>query len=100
MLHMYYTFHRTDPYEILFKANLNYFATSLDRINEYNLICSSPEKIFDVQIGMLRAMNAPFVLEVLGSVENRKWARYMYSKYHNLIRGAMINKYQWRYLKE
>jgi hypothetical protein len=97
---MYYTFHRTDPYEILFKANLNYFATSLDRINEYNLICSSPEKIFDVQIGMLRAMNAPFVLEVLGSVENRKWARYMYSKYHNLIRGAMINKYQWRYLKE
>lgn len=50
MLHMYYTFHRTDPYEILFKANLNYFATSLDRINEYNLICSSPEKIFDVQI--------------------------------------------------
>lgn len=45
-------------------------------------------------------MNAPFVLEVLGSVENRKWARYMYLNYHNLIRGAMINKYQWRYLKE
>ena len=100
LMHIYFTFHRTGPYEILFKTNLNYFAAKLQRIEEFNIIGTTPEKILDVQLGMLRAMNSPFGVEILESVENRKWAKYLYSKYHNLIRGTMMNQYQWRYLKE
>lgn len=100
LMHIYFTFHRTGPHEILFKTNLNYFAAELQSIEEFNMIGTTPEKILDVQLGMLRAMNSPFGVEILESVENRKWAKYLYSKYHNLIRGTTMNKYQWLYLKE
>lgn len=58
LLHLYYTFHRTGPREILYKANLNYLAAGLEKIDGYNLIGSTPQKIFDVQLGMLRALNS------------------------------------------
>lgn len=97
--HVYFTFHRTGPYEILFKANLNHLAFGLDSMNEYNLIGSSPERIFDVQMGMLRALNSAVGSEIMASVENREIANCLYSKFHNIICGSMINKYQWRYMK-
>ena len=100
LLHAYYTLHKSGPYEILFKANLNFLATRLGCINEYNLIGTSPEKILGVQLGMLRAMNSLFGSEVLETVENREWASYLYSKHHNLIHNSVVNKYQWKYLKE
>lgn len=100
LLHIYYTFYRSGPYEILFKANLNHLAVELDCIDEYNLIGSSPEKIFDVQLGMLCALNSTVGLSLIKDVDGRKWARRLYSKFHNLIRGTMINRYQWGYLKE
>lgn len=100
LLHVYYALHKAGPYEILFKANLNFLAAGLGCINEYNMIGTSPEKILGVQLGMLRAMNSLFGLEVLETVENREWASYLYTKYHNLIHGSVVNKYQWKYLVE
>ena len=100
LLHVYYTLHRTGPYEILYKANLNFLAVRLENINEYNLIGSSPERILGVQLGMLRAMNSLFGSETLETVENREWAGYLYARYHNLIHGSVVNKYQWKYLVE
>lgn len=100
LLHLYYTFHKTGPYEILFKSNLNYLAAGLSQMNEYNLIGASPKKIFDIQLGMLRALNSDIGSEILESVENRKLANKLYARYHNMIYGTLINKYQWRYMKE
>ena len=96
--HIYFSLFESGPKEILFKTNLNFLAVGLNE--EINLLGTTPEKIFDVQLGMLRALNSPFGVELLADEENRKWARYLYSKYHNLIRKTTINKYQWRYLKE
>ncbi len=96
--HVYYSLFKSGPQEILFKANLNFLAAGLE--GEYNLIGTTPEKILGVQLGMLRALNTPFGVELMADEENRKWARHLYSKYHNFIRGTTINKYQWRYLKE
>ena len=38
LLHIYYTFHRNGIYEIIFKANLNWIAVNLDKIEDYNII--------------------------------------------------------------
>lgn len=100
LLHLYYTMHRTRPYEILFKSNLNYLAADLDKIDGYNLLGSSPEKIFDIQLGMLRALNSPTGVKILEVAENREIANKIYARYHNLICGKKINKYQWKYLEE
>lgn len=100
LLHIYFALHRTGPYELLFKANLDYLAVALMGMTEYDMIGSSPEKIFDIPLGMLRALNTSFGAELLENSEERKWAKYLYKKHHNLIRSAGLNKYQWRYLKE
>jgi len=100
LLHVYFTWFRSGAYELLFKANLNFLATALMGMGEYDMLGSSPEKIFDVPMGMLKILNSPFGAEILPDPEERQWAKYLYAKHHNLIRSRGLNKYQWRYLKE
>lgn len=98
LLHLYYTMHRSGVYEILYKANLDYLAGSLDAMDSYNLIGTSPQMIFDVQTGMLRSLNSAQGVEYLITPQNRQLAKSIYAKYHNLIRGRVLNRYQWKYL--
>lgn len=100
LLHLYYTLHKTGAYEILYKANLNYLAAGLGKFEGYDIIGSSPQKIFDVQLGMLRALNTPAGVELLETADNRVWSNRIYAGYHNFIRGKQLNKYQWKYLQE
>lgn len=98
LLHIYFTLHRTGPSEILYKANFNYLATGLKDVEDYNLIGTSPQGIFGVQIGMLRAMNSRFGCGVLISEKNREMANAIYAAFHNYITGRILNECQWRYL--
>lgn len=101
LLHIYYSMHRAGVYEILYKAHLECLAVGLkDTIEEYNLLGASPQEIFEVPIGMLRALNTSVGVRVLSTPESRKMAKKVYLAFHNYIHGSYINKYQWLYLKE
>lgn len=99
LLHIYYTFHRNGIYEILFKANLNWIAVNLDRIEDYNIIGSSPQEIFNTHIEVLRAFNYAGGVESIITLHDREVLNNIYAAFHNYIRGKKINKYQVFYLK-
>lgn len=100
LLHIYYTFHRNGIYEILFKANLNWIAVNLDRIEDYNIIGSSPQEIFNTHIEVLRAFNYAGGIESIITLQDREMLNNLYAVFHNYIRGKRINKYQVFYLKD
>ena len=100
LLHLYFTFFYSGPQEILFKAGLNYHACNLANMDGYNMLGSVPDKILGVQLGMLRALNTVDGCAIMEDEENRAFAKHLYAKYHNMIRGTQINKYQWEYIKE
>lgn len=98
LLHIYFTLHKAGPMEILYKANLDHLATGLNNMECYNIIGSSPQNIFGVQLGMLRAMNSEFGCDVLSSEKNRELASAIYGEFHNFITGRILNESQWHYL--
>lgn len=100
LLHIYYTFHRNGIYEILFKANLNWIAVNLERIENYNMIGSSPQEIFNIHIEVLRSLNHPDGSECMITLQDREELKNIYAVFHNYIRGRKINKYQVLYLKD
>lgn len=100
LLHIYYTFHRNGIYEILFKANLNWIAVNLDRIEDYNIIGSSPREIFNTHIEILRAFNYAGGIECIITLQDRELLNNLYAAFHNSIRGKKINKYQVFYLRD
>lgn len=100
LLHIYYTFHRNGIYEILFKANLNWIAVNLDRIEDYNIIGSSPQEIFNTHIEVLRAVNYAGGIENIITLHDREVLNNLYAAFHNYIRGKRMNKYQVFYLKD
>ncbi len=100
LLHIYYTFHKNGIYEILFKANLNWVAVNLDRIEDYNIIGSSPQEIFNTHIEVLRAFNYDGGIENIITLHDREVLNNLYAAFHNYIRGKRMNKYQVLYLKD
>lgn len=100
--HIYYTWHPSGIYELLYKANLECIAVEVSNGNmeNINVIGSSPQNIFDVQLGMLRALNSPESARLLCMKENRDVLKTIYAKYHNYIRGRLITPYQCKYLHD
>ncbi len=99
LLHIYYTFNKNGIYEILFKANLNWIAVNIDKIEDYNIIGSSPQEIFGTHIEILRAFNYSGGIENIITLQDREALNDIYAVFHNYIRGRLINKYQLFYLK-
>lgn len=99
-MHIYYTFHRNGIYEIIFKANLNWIAVNLDKIEDYNIIGCSPQEIFCTHIEVLRAFNYAGGIECIISLYDREVLNNLYVAFHNYIRGKRMNKYQVLYLKD
>ncbi len=100
LLHLYYTLHESGPREILFKANLNWVAVSLGKIEGYNIIGSTPQDILGVNIKMLRALNDKECVKCLARQEDREELKNIYSAFHNYIPNNGINRFQLNYLKE
>lgn len=100
--HLFYTITRTSGVkELLFKAGLNYLAMELDEINDYDLIATTPQNVYDgVSLAMLHALNTPYGVEVLRDYDDRMLAKKVYAMYHNLIHGRELSEYQYKYLLE
>ncbi len=98
-LNMYFSLHRCGVKEILYKAKLDIIAAHLDEIDDYNMIGSSPENIFDMPIGMLRALNNPSGYKVLIKPEHRLFSKEIYKEFHNLFNKKQVKYFQWFYLK-
>ncbi len=98
LLHIYFTLHMAGPMEILYKVNLDYLAAGLNDMECYNIIGSSPQNIFGVQLGMLRALNSKFGCSILSSEKNRELASAIFGEFHNFITGHILNECQWKYL--
>lgn len=99
--HLYYALSRSSMVkELLYKANLDYLAEGLGKIEDYNLLGSSPQEVFDLPIGLLKALNSPFGVTLLMDEQVRNLAKEIYASYHNWIYGHIISKYEWEYLIE
>lgn len=86
--------------EVNWKANLNWIAVNLDKIEDYNIIGCSPQEIFCTHIEVLRAFNYAGGIECIISLYDREVLNNLYVAFHNYIRGKRMNKYQVLYLKD
>lgn len=73
LANIYYVLHRGNPKEILYKAGLAYLAIELDLMEDFDMLATSPTKIFDgLSMRTLCALNTEQGSKLLRSKKNRK----------------------------
>ena len=99
-VNIYYVLNTRGVREILYKANLDLIGTNLDRINEYNLIGTNPEEIFDgLPMRALRSLNISYkVLHLMESELQRNTLCEVYKYYAGKIDDWNLTDIQWKYL--
>ena len=100
--HMYFASHRSGAREILYKAGLTNIARNLDRLPDYNLIGSNPEKIIghELSIKLLRMIDHSDYIYALFDVESMKRYREVFKRYSGYMGQKPPSKCQWKYLEE
>ena len=84
--HIYCTMHQGIE-EILYKADLGYLALYLNKLNDYNLIGTSPSGIFDgLPISLLRTLNTEAGANVLRTTKSRNLVYELYMKKQYLFK--------------
>ncbi len=79
ILHLYYTFHESGPRRSLFLAGLDYLAANLDKIDDYNMLGTTPEEIFDgIPLECLEGLNDAWGIPLLKTRDSRALLREAY----------------------
>lgn len=100
LAHIYYALNRVEVKEILYKANLEILAANLYRTEDYNIIGSSPQEIYDnIPVKVLRALNSSRGLKLIDTELKRMQLCEVYHKYAKVIPNiGQLTDIQWRYL--
>lgn len=99
--HLYFASHRSGIREILYKAGLNNIAFYVGRIQNINMIGSSPEKIFNSRFPMklLRIMNRENLVHNLFFERCIKRSCDLYKTFSGYADKDGFSFAQWRYLE-
>ncbi len=100
--HLYFASHHSGAREILYKADLPNIALHLDRLPDYNMIGTTPEKIVghELPLRLLRILNRPEFLDQLFDEGSMDHCAAVYRRYSGYIGGEDVSRGQWRYLEE
>ena len=101
VLHLYYALF-PGVREMLFKANLNFLAASVDSMEGIDMQASSPVKLFDgLTMKALRLLNTEWGVRELADKRRRQLSAKTYRSYYRWLGGVdHISLSLWRYLKD
>ena len=99
--HLYYVAQKGGCREILYKAGLNIIADEIERIGEYDITGSSPEKIIghNAPLKFLRIFNNEKLIRKLQDPDELSWNVDVYNAYSDHIIGTGLTPAQWAYFE-
>ena len=96
---LYYVSHRSGPKEIMYKSGLQNIAYDLNKIEDYNLIGSSPSQILEMPLNLCRIMNKFDDVRRISDEPSRKNQVRVYERYSSFISKTTTTD-QWNYLEQ
>ncbi|MBR6146862.1 MAG: PcfJ domain-containing protein [Lachnospiraceae bacterium] len=96
---LYYVSFRSGPKEIMYKSGLQNIAYDLNKIEDYNLIGSSPSQILEMPLNLCRIMNKFDDVRRISDEPSRKNQIKVYERYSSFI-SKITTTDQWNYLEQ
>ncbi len=101
LLHVYFATWRSGPMEILYKANLDYMGETLHKMDEYDLVASSPTGLMGgLPIRLLRMLNNSWGKDLLLTGEKRQEVLAVYRRFSHILKNNLpLTEKRYEYLR-
>ena len=97
--YIYFSYHKSGPKELLYKAGLDSIANSFDLVNDVNLLADNITDIFNgLNIRLLRMLNTPYNVKYLYSKTQRDSLKKIYDKYGSYMKRPYLEESEIIYL--